>query len=190
MVVKVEEIGEDGLELDEAIDAKFLEDALAHKGEETGFHALHGARLKATLRKVSGGVLLTGQFQAEVSAPCKRCLAAASASLPVSFKLNLMPRDLAQDEGSEYVEGGERPERAGSFRLEDADQEWFDGKTIELDPILREQILLALPMNLVCTESCRGLCPVCGNNLNEKQCECQREAMDPRWMALKNIKLS
>jgi len=190
MVVKVEEIGEEGLELDEPIDAKFLEDALAHKGEETGFHAVHGARLKATLRKVSGGVLLTGQFQADVSAPCKRCLAEASVSLPVSFQLNLMPRDLAQHEESEYVEGAERAERAGSFRLEDADREWFDGKTIELDPILREQILLALPMNLVCTESCRGLCPVCGNNLNEKQCECHREAMDSRWMALRNIKLS
>src|SRR5262249_5631974 len=175
---------------DEPIDAKFLEDALAHKGEETGFHAVHGARLKATLRKVSGGVLLSGQFRADVSAPCKRCLAQASASLPVSFELNLMPRDLADREESEYLEADERAERAGSFRLEEADREWFDGKTIELDPILREQILLALPMNLVCTESCRGLCPVCGNNLNEKQCECHREAMDSRWMALRNIKLS
>ncbi len=190
MVVKVEEIGEEGLELDEPIDAKFLEDALAHQGEETGFHALHGAQLKATLRKVSGGVLLTGQFRADVSAPCKRCLAEASASLPVSFALNLLPRDLAPREESEYLDGDERAERIGSFRLQDADHEWFEGKTIELDPILREQVLLALPMNLVCTESCRGLCPVCGNNLNEKQCGCQREALDPRWMALKNIKLS
>src|SRR5215472_606906 len=190
MVVKVEEIGEDGLELDEAIDAKFLEDALAHRGEETGFRAVHGARLKATLRKVSGGVMLTGQFQADVSAPCKRCLAEVGASLPVSFQLNLMPRARADDEESGELEADERAERAGSFRLEEADREWFDGKTIQLDPILREQVLLALPMNLVCTESCRGLCPVCGNNLNEKQCECQREAMDPRWIDRKSTRLS
>jgi uncharacterized protein len=74
--------------------------------------------------------------------------------------------------------------------LEDADEEWFDGKRIDLDPILREQVLLALPMSLLCAESCRGLCPVCGENLNLKDCRCERKVADPRWMALKDIKLS
>lgn len=189
MLVKIEEIGDEGLELDELIDAKFLEEALAHQGEETGFHSIGGSRLKAMVRKVSGGVLLVGEFRADVRAPCKRCLDEVRASLPVSFVLSLVPRGLAAHE-LEQTADDERLQRAGSFRLEDADREWFDGKTIDLDPILREQVLLALPMNLVCRESCRGLCPVCGANLNEGQCECHREVVDPRWTALKNIKLS
>jgi uncharacterized protein len=191
MVVKIEEIGKEGLSLDVPIGIELLEDALAKEGKETGFRPLRGAHLKASLQKVSGGVLLKGEFKAEVWAPCKRCLAETTASLPVSFALRLIPRELAQkEEGRRSLEEHVGGERTGSFRLEEADREWFDGRKIDLDPILQEQVLLALPMSLVCRESCRGLCPVCGENLNEKQCGCEREVVDPRWMALKNVKLN
>ncbi len=190
MLVKIEEIGDEGLLLDEPIPVEFLEDALARKGEETGFRPLRGTRLKASLHRVSGGVLLQGQFRADLASPCKRCLAEARAALPVTFTLTLIPRGLMPDKESGDLEDDEGLERAGSFRLEDADREWFDGRKIELDPIIREQILLALPMNLVCKETCQGLCPTCGENLNEKRCGCERAIADPRWMALKNIKLN
>ena len=71
-----------------------------------------------------------------------------------------------------------------------AEQDTFDGKVIDLDPIVREQLLLALPMSAVCTEDCKGLCTVCGQNLNEKQCGCDTRQVDPRLAALKNIKLN
>jgi uncharacterized protein len=190
MLVNIEEIGDAGLELDEPIRVEFLQEALAHQGEETGFRPLHSARLKASLQRLGGGVLLRGDFRLEVAAPCKRCLAEATMSLPVSFTLNLIPRQLLHDEDAGEVEDDERVERSGSFRLEDADREVFEGKTIDLDPILREQVLLALPMNLLCGETCQGLCPMCGENLNLKQCGCERQMVDPRWMALKNIKLN
>jgi len=190
MLVNIEEIGDGGLELDEPIKVEFLQDALAHQGEETGFRPLRGARLKASLQRLGGGVLLRGDFRVEVAAPCKRCLAEATTSLPVSFTLNLVPRQLLREEDAGQAEDDGESERSGSFRLEDADREVFDGKTIDLDPILREQVLLALPMNLVCGETCRGLCPVCGENLNVKQCGCERRVVDPRLMALKNIKLN
>lgn len=190
MFVRIEEIRE-GLEINEPITLGVLEDALARKGEETGFRPLRGAQLKASFRRVSGGVLLKGEFGVEVAAPCKRCLGEVTATIPVSFTLTLIPRSLAMDEQSAAEEeDDEDSDRAGSFDLQDADREWFDGKKIDLDPILREQVLLALPMNLVCRETCRGLCPVCGENLNEKQCQCEREVLDPRWMALKKIKLN
>jgi uncharacterized protein len=190
MFVKIEEIGDEGLQLDEPITVRFLEDSLARKGEETGFRPLRGARLKARLRRLGGGVLLQGELRVEVAALCKRCLAEVSASLPVSFTFSLIPRDLMENDEPKDLEDDGQSEPAGSFRPEDADREWFDGRTIDLDPILREQVLLALPMNLVCKETCRGLCPVCGEDLNEKRCECEREVVDARWMALKNIKLN
>ncbi len=192
MFVNIEEIGEEGLELDEPISIELLQDVLARKGEETGFRAVKAARLRASLHRVNQGVLLQGGFRVDVGAPCKRCLDDVTAPLKVSFTLNLLPRRVAKYKanGDPAVEDNERLESAGSFRLEDADREWFDGKTIDLDPIIREQVLLALPMNLLCRETCRGLCPTCGQNLNEKQCDCEREVVDPRWMALKDIKLN
>jgi uncharacterized protein len=76
----------------------------------------------------------------------------------------------------------------GSFRAEEADEERYHGKVIDLAPILREQILLSLPAYPVCRESCKGLCPVCGQNLNERECGCDRRVPDPRWAGLEKLK--
>jgi uncharacterized protein len=77
----------------------------------------------------------------------------------------------------------------GSFAPEQAEEETYSGKVIELDPIVREQILLALPAYPVCDEGCKGLCTVCGANLNERECGCDRHVPDPRWAGLKDVKL-
>jgi uncharacterized protein len=55
--------------------------------------------------------------------------------------------------------------------------------------MVREQIVLALPGYPVCGEGCKGLCSVCGANLNERDCGCDRHVPDPRWAGLKNLKL-
>ena len=54
--------------------------------------------------------------------------------------------------------------------------------------MLREQILLAVPLRVLCIEECKGLCPHCGKNLNEGQCSCAEPLEDPRWAALKDIR--
>lgn len=189
--IPIEQIPEEGLEVDEPIGMELLAEALADEDQETGFHATAPSRLKAQLSKVSGGVLLEGKMTVQVAASCKRCLVEARRTLPVSFTLNLVPRDRVP--GADELEAGEdkgKGERAGSFDLEDADEEVFDGKTIDLDPIVREQVLLALPMDVVCKDDCKGLCPMCGQNLNEKQCGCESTYVDPRFAALKDIKLN
>jgi uncharacterized protein len=105
-----------------------------------------------------------------------------------------VPEALARGEDvggeEETAEDRAHAERAGSFELEDADEVIFDGKKIDLDPIVREQVLLALPMSAVCREDCEGLCAQCGQNLNEKQCGCEQKVIDPRLAPLMNIKLS
>jgi uncharacterized protein len=191
MVVTVEQIREDsGLTLEEPLSPSIVSEALSEVSE-SGFRASSVGPLKAVFHKVSGGVLLTAQFQAVVEAPCKRCLKDVSLTLPISFTLNLVPAKPApEDEDEAEQKGRGRDERAGTFELSEADEELFDGRTIDLDPILREQILLALPMHVVCEEGCAGLCPSCGQNLNEKKCGCQPSSADPRWEALKNIKLN
>ena len=61
------------------------------------------------------------------------------------------------------------------------------GDVIDLDEILREQIILALPMYPRCSPECRGLCPVCGIDLNQETCDCQRDEIDPRLAVLKTF---
>jgi len=186
MVVKVEEIGEEGLELNENIGLELLAKVLSQDGD-TGYRPARDSRLAATLHRVRDGVLVQGQFSVQLTSPCKRCLAEVVTEIPVPFTLNLMSR--ARFEENE-VEDDERSGRAGSFSLEDVDQDWFDGKTIDFDPILREQLLLALPMQVLCREECRGLCSVCGQDLNVKSCGCELKAIDPRLAKLKDIKIN
>ena len=197
MLVKVEEIDEDGLVLDEPVSERLLSEALTHQGKDTGFRTDRPAPLKASLRKVSGGVLLTGDLSAHVTAPCKRCLKDVAMDLPIHFTLNLVPepaaveddRDGDQGEPAEDVKSQKRAS-GGSFAMGDADREYFDGRTNDLDPIVKEQVLLALPVSVVCKDDCKGLCPQCGQDLNEAECGCQLKVVDPRLAVLKTIKLN
>jgi uncharacterized protein len=197
MLVKIEQIREEGLRLAEPVSTALLQEALdldarSAAGADAGFKARGPAQLKAFLRKVSGGVLLEGSLDVPASIPCKRCVTDVKLDIPVRFTLNLVPESLVrrdEDEAEEAVRGGEG-ESEGSFDLQDTDEEVFDGKTIDLDPIVREQVLLALPMSVVCREDCQGLCAQCGQNLNEKKCGCEQRVIDPRLAALKDIKLN
>lgn len=190
MIVKVEQIrNEGGLRLNEPVDKALVQAALDDV-PGGGLRADKGFDFTAHLQKVGTGVLLKGAFTAEVVVPCKRCVRDVTLKLPANFTLNLVPEKLAANLGADDEgEDDGRTERAGSFRLDEAEQDTFDGKVIELDPILREQLLLALPMNAVCDDACKGLCTQCGVNLNETVCECS-PPLDPRLAALKDIKLN
>jgi uncharacterized protein len=60
---------------------------------------------------------------------------------------------------------------------------------MELEDILREQVMLALPMQRVCSDVCKGICPVCGKNRNETECGCKLESHNDRWGALRNLQI-
>lgn len=189
MVVQVEQIREGGLTLTERLAKPFLAEVLAEATRDR-FRPCGGATLRASLLRTSGGVLLEGSVDVPISAPCKRCATEVQLTVPVRFTLNLVPAESkprrAEEEGADEAES----DSSGSFELSQADLDTYQGKTIDLDPILREQVLLALPMHAVCREDCRGLCGMCGQNLNEAACGCENRRVDPRLAALKNIKLN
>jgi uncharacterized protein len=189
MVITLDEILDKGLTVREPVSRDLLSTLLA-EGEGTGFSASADAELHADLHKVSGGVLLEGDMEVQLSTPCNRCLTDVRLTLPLDFTLNLVPKASLAPDGDEDGDDDEAGQDAGSFVLEDADREVFDGKKIDLDPIIREQVLLALPMHAVCKEACKGLCGMCGQNLNEVVCGCETKSIDLRLAALKNIKLS
>jgi uncharacterized protein len=202
MLVKIEEIQEPGLELKESIKPEVLNEALADAG---GFALVSSRPLQASFKKLSGQVHLKGTFGATVKAPCRRCLKDVTFDLPVEFALRMVPqkkkREDDEDEALAAATGpgkkrkqkkdddGQSP-LAASFELDEIDAEPFDGKTIDLDPVIREQVLLALPVTVLCREDCRGLCATCGQDLNETDCgHSEKKEVDVRLAKLKDIKL-
>lgn len=185
MKIKVEQVLPKGLELTEALKSSFLNEALT---AAPGFTLAAAGALSARFERVGTDVLVKAAFECALSTPCRRCVEPVNFTLPVKFELNLVPESRFSSADVEGEDDG-GSERAGTFAFEDAESEPFDGKRIDMDPIVREQLLLALPASMLCKEDCRGLCTVCGQNLNEKECGCERKPVDVRLLKLKDIKL-
>ena len=159
-----------------------------------------GTDFTAHLTRVgSTNVLLEGAVTVPLQSNCRRCLTEVKSEVPVVFTLNMVPRPAEKAEelpgkGRKQASKGKKDEEdEESFEQvseTDADEDYYDGETIDYAPVLREQLLLALPaIEPVCQEACKGLCSTCGQNLNEKDCGHSQKMADPRWDALKNIKV-
>jgi len=120
-------------------------------------------------------IRLRGRLAVRIESECDRCLGTARFPIDTDFDLFYRP------EGTGI--------RSGEMELEPGETEiaYYSGDGLELNDILREQVLLALPMQRVCREDCKGICPVCGKDRNEADCGCTIEPADDRWAALKNL---
>ena len=186
MLVNIDEIESSGLakawEMNgERVDAILLED-------KTGYRAQKPVHIEAFFKKVDRRLLLDAHSRADVVCPCSRCLAPVSMCLPVDFSLTLIPAD-EYDGVPRTNEDSGHTHTGSSFVPQTVDEETYEGKTIDLDPLYREQLLLALPPYPVCREGCKGLCTMCGTNLNDRDCGCDPHVPDPRWAELKKMKL-
>ena len=184
MRVNIDEIKEIGLRRSWEVPREAVDEIVA--GDRAGYRAVGPAHVDAKLDKVERTVRVEGHARVKVDAACGRCLAPVAVDLPVDFDLALVPAEEYQ--APARLEGDTGPV-AGTFELAAADEDTYSGKVIDLDLIVREQIALALPSYPLCREGCKGLCSVCGTNLNEKECGCDRHVPDPRWAVLKNVKL-
>jgi uncharacterized protein len=185
MRVNIDEIKEGGLRRSWDLPREQLDEMLV--GDRAGYRARGPARVDVKLEKLERRVRVDARTKAEVTAACGRCLTPVAVDVPVEFEVTLVPADEYREE--ESPDDGDKGPVGGSFAPKDAEEETYTGKVIDLDPFVREQILLAVPGYPVCDEGCKGLCSVCGANLNERDCGCDRHVPDPRWAGLKNLKL-
>lgn len=118
---------------------------------------------------------LKGHVMLTAGAECDRCLGQAVFPVEADF-------DLFYEPSSEAVAGEE-------IAIDEADTEtgFYDGNGIELKDVLVEQVLLQLPMQKLCHQDCKGICPVCGSDRNTVACDCSAKAGDDRWSALRDI---
>jgi len=121
-------------------------------------------------------IRLKGKLETSFEVPCARCLEPVLHVVDRSF--DLLYRPLGTDAGHEEL----------SITDAEAEIGYYEGASLLLEDALREQVLLALPLKTVCREDCKGLCALCGRNLNEGQCSCAERVEDPRWAALKEIR--
>jgi len=129
------------------------------------------------LQNTDGEVRIQGRYTVEMTAECDRCLGFARFPLEAGFDLFYRPMSLIAREEEVEIDEGE------------TEIGFYEGGDLELEDLLREQVLLALPMQRVCSEACKGICPVCGKNRNETACDCRVATADDRWGALRNLEL-
>src|SRR5436305_6795303 len=135
------------------------------------------ATVEGSARRRGEEVRLRGEIRTEIEIACDRCLAAVRVPLEVEFDTAFIPREKVAGE-TENVE----------LLTEDMGLAAYEGDAVDLDELVREQILLALPSRRLCREECKGLCPKCGADLNAAECSCERGEIDPRWSALVGLK--
>jgi len=121
-------------------------------------------------------IRLRGRLSTRLELQCARCLEPITQEIKREFEL--LYRPLGTDAGRDEL----------SVTDAEAEIGYYQGGGLLLEDVLREQVLLALPLKITCREDCKGLCPQCGKNLNQEQCSCSTEVADPRWDALKEVR--
>jgi uncharacterized protein len=146
--------------------------------EGEGIKPLDDIRIEGTL---SNGIMQTdieGEIFAKVEVDCSRCLEAIEKDLEIPFSVGF-----ADEENFSKLNEKE-------LDADDLELSLLEDDEIDLNEIVREQILLAQPAQEFCREDCKGLCSECGQNQNLIDCKCKEKEVDPRWSALKNLKLN
>ena len=121
-------------------------------------------------------IRLRGRLSTGLELPCARCLEPVRQEISRDFEL--LYRPLGADAGRDEL----------SVTDAEAEIGYYQGEGLMLEDVLREQVLLALPLKVTCREDCKGFCPQCGKNLNQERCSCSTEVEDPRWAALKEVR--
>jgi uncharacterized protein len=127
-------------------------------------------------KDIVADIRLRGNYSGEFEAPCARCVEPVPLSLASDFDLIFRP--VGVDAGP--------PERAISAG--ETEIGYYQKDSLLLEDVLREQVLLSLPVRTLCKPDCKGLCPRCGQNRNSQPCSCDEGSTDPRWEALAELR--
>lgn len=126
--------------------------------------------------EIVADVRLKGKYSGKFEVPCARCLEPVEVSLAAEFDLIFRPVGV----------DGDTPER--SITASETEIGYYQKDSLLLEDVLREQVLLSLPVRTLCKPDCKGLCPSCGANRNTNPCSCDEGQNDPRWEGLARVR--
>ncbi len=132
--------------------------------------------VKGNIRREAAATSVSGTIDADASINCTRCAASVEHKLSIPFDV----RYTSDDESDEHAESSE-------VDAAELDAAVIPEGGLTLEELVREQILLSLPMQFFCRPDCKGVCTICGGNRNLIDCKCIDNEIDPRWAALKNL---
>lgn len=129
-------------------------------------------KVDLSVSKSGAQLICRGEMKTSVRLECSRCLLLYDQ--PLVSNLDFV------------IDFGESPQE---FKSEEDNYFVADPSSgfFQIDNLIRETILLALPLKPLCLEDCKGLCPICGTDLNKSQCNCVKKETDPRWEKLKGL---
>lgn len=145
-------------------------------GPEPDFRVVEPITLAFNIFKDKQQFRLVGRVQTTLELPCSRCLEPFTAPVDQTFDLRYQPHTINTGEGEREIEE------------DDLTTAFYENDEIDLGQLMREQFFLSLPMKPLCGDACRGLCPLCGTNLNRGTCDCKAEWQAPRLAALRELK--
>ncbi|WP_425448952.1 YceD family protein [Dethiothermospora halolimnae] len=140
------------------------------KAWDREIHLEKPIRVNGEVYKTDDGLYLNANISVEYNKDCDRCLKTFSDKIETVLSGRLVDKSRS-DESLE----------------EDDILVSFDGDEVDIEEHVLSTVLLSLPMKSVCSEDCKGLCPTCGNDLNEGQCDCDDHNIDPRLAKLKEL---
>jgi uncharacterized protein len=132
----------------------------------------------ATAERAGEEIRIAGNLSGVMETSCSRCLEPARCDIQKSFDLFFRERDQDLFDEDQDV----------ALTEEDTRTAFFTGTQLAIGDVLREQVLLALPMKALCRVDCQGLCPICGTNRNQNTCSCSGKVFSPHMEELLEIK--
>lgn len=170
-ILRVSDLTEGGVHIERLEEPEWLVNLPELWSEGDAFRPLSKIRIDLQASRVLKEVTVTGNVSLSIESPCSRCVEAVKIELNPLISLVLSPRDKVKDEE------------------DDLEHETYQDDEIDLSGYLREQVAISLPVKVVCSEDCKGLCTSCGTNLNIENCTCESERIDPRFAVLKDLKI-
>jgi uncharacterized protein len=137
--------------------------------------------IRLGVRFIGRMVAVEGRFSTQVRLSCNRCLEAFVSPLKSRFYLTYTSDMPLQTEsvGDDGVE----------LRAEEMGLNLIKGEEIDMRDAVQSEIVMAIPIKPLCAKDCKGLCPQCGSDMNEGDCGCKTESIDPRLAVLKRLKI-
>ena len=176
LVIKVTQIPEEGLVLNETLPREWLTN-IPEFSQEADTHLEGEIQVRGKLIMEGENLRLKGNLSATLATLCTRCGEQIQCPLASDFEVVMM-RGTESELKSEL-----------DLTPEDLTRGYYDGLEVDLSPWFQEEIALVVPIQPLCKEDCKGLCPNCGADLNREPCTCQKSGSDPRLAILKNLKI-
>ena len=165
-----------GAARDEHLDRTFEPSAFDAPAErDDAYRVVAPAHLVMDVHKDRDAYRVMGRVETELELECGRCLESFRVPVDSAFELRYVPAAANAGEGEREVEE------------DDLTTAFYKDERLDLGELMHEQFVLALPMKPLCSDSCKGLCPQCGTNLNKASCDCSPPWKDPRLAALQAL---